>query len=364
VRGTWAAPVGQGNAADAALVALKNGSGNYYDGEQCLYPLVPTAGHIASRAVSDSLADLWTLFSRDGGLDVSSPSVTTPDGGTASGRFDGGYGAVVVNVSRLASGETTVLRVVLAWHHPNRFHFGSLLGNRYTATYAGALAAATAVGRSVDTVVANIQRWHGLIFSTDLPVDWKDFLVNSMAALAKTSMWFGDGSWRQFESFSDDDPDPVHIHLYRSLPYAAFFPELDRSLLSGAYALWQNRTSGYVRAFALLCARRQHTIFFLVGARAFMLSVSCVDRVTTVDRSHFMRARTHTHAHTRAHTHTHTNTNTCTHHTHTHTHAHTHTHTHTHHTSHITHHTSHTQTLTLTHTHHTLSRVRADGIII
>jgi len=268
VRGTWAAPVGQGNAADAALVALKNSSGNYYYGEQCLFPLVPpSTGHVASRAVSDSLADLWTLFSRDGGLDVSSPSVTTPDGGTASGRFDGGYGAVVVNVSRLAPSETTVLRVVLAWHHPNRFHFGSLLGNRYTATYAGALAAATAVGRSVDTVIANIQRWHGLIFSTDLPVDWKDFLVNSMAALAKTSMWFSDGSWRQFESFSDDDPDPVHIHLYRSLPYAAFFPELDRSLLSGAYALWQNRTSGYVRACVRIALCTPTTHHFLLGRR-------------------------------------------------------------------------------------------------
>lgn len=56
-------------------------------------------------------------------------------------------------------------------------------------------------------------------------------------------MWFKTAGWRQLESFSDDDPDPAHIHLYRSIPYAAFFPELSRSLLLGAYAASQVRSS-------------------------------------------------------------------------------------------------------------------------
>ena len=222
-------------------MAIKNGTGNYYDGEQSLYTVAPTARLVASRGVSDSPLDLWARFARDGGLDTSS----LHRHGNASG-LDGGYGAVAINISHLAVNETGILRVVFAWHHPNRFHFGSLLGNHYATVHTGALASAAAVADSVEVIVTNIQNWHNLIFSTGLPIDWKDYLINSMAALAKTSMWFADGSWRQFESFSDDDPDPVHIHLYRSLPYAAFFPEFDQSLLSGAYARWQNTTSGYV----------------------------------------------------------------------------------------------------------------------
>ena len=96
------------------------------------------------------------------------------------------------------------------------------------------------------SLVADIQAWHDSCFDSELPVEWQDFLVNSLSQLIKSSMWFRSGSWRQLESFSDDDPDPVHIHLYRSIPYAAFFPELSRDLLLNAYAKNQNRSSGYI----------------------------------------------------------------------------------------------------------------------
>jgi uncharacterized protein (DUF608 family) len=70
-------------------------------------------------------------------------------------------------------------------------------------------------------------------------------MVNSVATMAKTGMWFKDGRWRQWESFSCSAVDPIHIHFYRSLPYAWFFPELRRSVLRG-YATAQ-KENGYIQ---------------------------------------------------------------------------------------------------------------------
>lgn len=239
VRGDWAVP--PANDTHGGLLVQKRGPGNYFEGEQNLRPILGLDGQQnSSQAVSDSLQELWDRFALDGVLGVD------PRSGVAE-SLDGGYGAVVVSTPTLAPGETALLRMVLAWYHPNRYHFGPAnLGNAYTNRFSGATDVAARTASRIDDVVLGIRRWHELTLSTDLSVDWRDFLVNSVAALSKTAMWFANGDWRQFESFSADDPDPVHIHLYRSLPYAALFPELDRSLLSGAYARWQNGTSGYV----------------------------------------------------------------------------------------------------------------------
>src|SRR5208337_3097815 len=40
------------------------------------------------------------------------------------------------------------------------------------------------------------------------------------------------GRWRQWESFSCAGFEPEHIHLYRALPYAFFFPDLQKQLLA------------------------------------------------------------------------------------------------------------------------------------
>ena len=72
----------------------------------------------------------------------------------------------------------------------------------------------------INAIVHNIQQWHNSVLANDLPIDLRDFLVNSLAAIVKTSMFFETCGpslppcFCQLESFSDDDPDPVHIHLY------------------------------------------------------------------------------------------------------------------------------------------------------
>lgn len=61
----------------------------------------------------------------------------------------------------------------------------------------------------------------------------------------KTGMWFEDGRWRQWESFSCSAAEPIHIHFYRSLPYAWFFPSLQKNLLK-AFAKAQT-DDGYIQ---------------------------------------------------------------------------------------------------------------------
>jgi len=63
----------------------------------------------------------------------------------------------------------------------------------------------------------------------------------------KTGIWVVDGRWRQYESFSCNDMEPVHIHLYRSIPLTALWPELVWNLLDTGYAITQDGCGeGYV----------------------------------------------------------------------------------------------------------------------
>ncbi len=73
----------------------------------------------------------------------------------------------------------------------------------------------------------------------------QDALANSLATMAKTGLWAHDGRWRQWESFSCPSLDPIHIHFYRVLPYAWFFPDLRRSQMRG-FASAQ-RADGYIQ---------------------------------------------------------------------------------------------------------------------
>ena len=104
--------------------------------------------------------------------------------------------------------------------------------------------AADVMNRRQETL-ASIVAWNQACLGNDLNPLLRDFLLNSVSSIAKTGVWSARGQWRQFESFSADDIDPVHIHLYRSIPYASFWPELERSLLEGYSAA--QLSDGYIR---------------------------------------------------------------------------------------------------------------------
>jgi hypothetical protein len=244
-----------------------------------------------------------------GGEEVVGASESSESVDSAQSSSGGGaYGVVSVSATVAPLSAKTVT-VVLGWHFPNRWHFGENIGNRYAATAAargngGSISAATSVANRLPAVLAGIIEWHNVCQANTLDPLLRDFYVNSVATLAgdecslpflyffysgnlsdrsspprgeiaichrllgvniptkdrkltirigigpktsqaKTGVWASDGDFRQFESFSADDIDPVHIHLYRSFPTATFWPELERNLLEG-YARAQLPT-GYIR---------------------------------------------------------------------------------------------------------------------
>jgi hypothetical protein len=229
-------PKVEGVAFNKALVARRKLGLNYYSGSQCLYP-VPSSGGYSSSDIDDSLLSLWQRFAHTGqppstdeyGSSNSTSGQEGQEGGYGSGQEgqEGGYGATSV-MQRIGAGERGVLRVVFAWHHPNRYHFGSLLGNEYSTRFKDALDVATQVvhgpstmlrkkfsakgatvagtvdnatsatprssnseGRdsknsstdSIATIVQNIQHWHDTVLENDLPLDIRDFLVSAQLVL-------------------------------------------------------------------------------------------------------------------------------------------------------------------------------------
>ena len=144
------------------------------------------------------------------------------------------YGAVALR-STLAPGATALNTFALAWHFPHKPFGDEIVGNHYTTLYRDATDAAEAVlGRLAETW-RGLHEWQQLCFGNTLPEWLQDAMVNSVGAIAKTGIWAGDGRWRQWESFSCSQVDPIDVYFYRSLPYQWFFPALGRSTVT-AYA--------------------------------------------------------------------------------------------------------------------------------
>jgi non-lysosomal glucosylceramidase len=145
----------------------------------------------------------------------------------------------------LKPGQTKLITVVLAWYFPYRKHAGEVLGNHYVNLFDNVNQVTERIISNFPEIIEDIEKWHQLCFNNSLPQWLQEAMVNSVATMAKTGMWFKDGRWRQWESFSCPAVDPVHIHFYRSLPYAWFYPELRRSELRG-YAAAQLK-NGYIQ---------------------------------------------------------------------------------------------------------------------
>ena len=120
----------------------------------------------------------------------------------------------------LKKSETKELIQVLSWHFTNRLHAGKVLGNYYIQLYSSAEETAEKMKARIPETLKALLSWQALCFDTTLPGNLQDALINSVATMAKTGMWFADGRWRQWESFSCPGVDPIHIHFYRALPYA------------------------------------------------------------------------------------------------------------------------------------------------
>ncbi len=154
------------------------------------------------------------------------------------------YGSIAAK-TRLQPGEKKEVRYILAWYFPHRHHAGEHLGNLYTHLYADARDVAACVMGRIPRTLDAIADWHTLCFDNTFPHWLQAALVNSAATVAKTGMWFRDGRWRQWESFSCPAVEPIHIQFYRVLPYAWFFTDLRRSQMRGFAAC--QREDGYIQ---------------------------------------------------------------------------------------------------------------------
>ena len=81
--------------------------------------------------------------------------------------------------------------------------------------------------------------WNHAVYKSGLPLPLRHLLLNSLATFVKTGVWTADGRWRQYESFSCNDLEPVHIHGYRSLALSIAFPDLVYNLLDTGWAVTQ-----------------------------------------------------------------------------------------------------------------------------
>ena len=198
-----------------------------------------------------SPADVWNSFAAAGTL------------AGLSEQQD--HGALATTLT-LGPGESKTATFVLCWHFPHRRLGEERVGNFYTNLHTNAGEAARQVASRLPATWAAVGEWHDLCFENTLPGWLQEALVNSAATMAKTGMWYEDGRWRQWESFSCPAVDLIHIHLYRCLPYALFFPGLRRNLLEG-YAEAQE-PGGYVREDLSGSPRQMGD-----GCPAFVLSV-------------------------------------------------------------------------------------------
>ncbi|GAA5509176.1 GH116 family glycosyl-hydrolase [Novipirellula caenicola] len=185
-----------------------------------------------SFGTSDDLKVLWTSFASDGKF---------PQLGLNEGH---GFGAITGAV-RLEAGQARVVTIALGWFFPNRKHYVEEIGNYYSRLFDDSTdVASTALSRLPETI-DGIRRWHQTCFDNSLPEWLQDSLVNSAATMFKTSLWTADDRFRQYESFSCPNVEPIHITFARSLPYDLFFPDLARNIFS-TFAEFQQE-DGYIQ---------------------------------------------------------------------------------------------------------------------
>jgi non-lysosomal glucosylceramidase len=175
-----------------------------------------------TRGTTNLLSDLWQDFAQEGTFS------TPPE------RSNNLQAAVAAKLS-LPAGATREVNLVLAWSFPHRTfgHDAERIGNFYADLYKDAEDAAARTMARLPEIWHSLYQWQEVCFENDLPPWLQDALMNSASTMAKTGLWTQDGRWRQWESFSCSALDPVHIHWYRALPYAFFFPSLERSELRG-----------------------------------------------------------------------------------------------------------------------------------
>jgi hypothetical protein len=219
----------------------------------------------SSCAVAQSFEELWAKFACERsfacgpqGLDQASESAPTAKGeraevgghqgstgaqGACGGQ--GGYGGLSIS-RHIPAGERVRMTLVFSWYLPFREHAGQKVGNAYAHRFANASHVARHTLDREAHMLEKVLAWNQGLYRTGLPVHMSHMLLNSLGTFVKTGLWTGDGRWRQYESFSCNDVEPVHLHGYRSIPLTYLFPDLTENILDKGFGITQLPCSGYV----------------------------------------------------------------------------------------------------------------------
>jgi len=138
------------------------------------------------------------------------------------------------------------MTLIFSWHLPFRVHAREMVGNAYARRFDNASHVARHTLDREKPMLEKILAWNKGVYDSALPVFLQHLLLNSLATFVKTGLWTADGRWRQYESFSCNDMEPVHLHGYRSIPLSFLFPDLTENILDTGFAVTQLPCSGYV----------------------------------------------------------------------------------------------------------------------
>jgi len=175
--------------------------------------------------------------------EVGGHQASTGEQGACGGQ--GGYGGLSIS-RHIPAGERVRMTLVFSWYLPFREHAGQKVGNRYAHRFVNASHVARHTLDREAHMLEKVLAWNQGLYHTGLPVHMSHMLLNSLGTFVKTGLWTGDGRWRQYESFSCNDVEPVHLHGYRSIPLTYLFPELTENILDTGFGITQLPCSGYV----------------------------------------------------------------------------------------------------------------------
>jgi non-lysosomal glucosylceramidase len=190
------------------------------NGQYVLWPFVASDDTMTTTVNSD-ISLILSSFSANGGW----PQQTNINGSAAVN------GAVSISTT-LKAGENKTLSILFAWYFPHHNWLNLSLDNYYSLLFNNATSIGLSIGVDKDdsqlkVIIKDILTLHNLYFNSSLPDYLIDSLINSVSHMRST-MYFSNGDWRQWEANDCNDVDSVHNDHQRHLPYILYFPETEK----------------------------------------------------------------------------------------------------------------------------------------
>jgi len=194
----------------------------------------------------DDPAALWRSFSEQGSLDV------LPKDGRANATSERSLnGALAVEV-KVPAGKEITIPFVLAWHFPNYYFNGNLVGNRYTRVWHGANETALELATRWQPLHAATERYRKAAYDSTLPYYVTDCLTSQTSTIrSEVCVWLEDGTFAGFEGADGCCPmNCSHVWGYEQ-SLSRLFPELEKSMREADLKHQQRADGGINNRIAL-----------------------------------------------------------------------------------------------------------------